>query len=278
MKKTVLFIFLLAFSFSGFSQTIIFEELFDAVDFPATWTTVDQDGDSFNWYLETWDNPDTKILESYLVSASYDEDNKVALTPENYLISPKIDLTGLTGTVQLKYAVQIGDPDYAGEHYKVAVSTTGKEVADFTNIVKEETCTADDYYDIYPFWHERTVDLTPFIGQSIYLTFCHFDCTDMYLFYLDSVQVTNLAAVNVVNRGQSNINIYPNPAKEKLLVTGTFENAQVQLYAADGRQVYRSAKETKQASINVSHLENGVYFLKINSQKGIITRKVNVSH
>jgi len=277
MKKSVLLIFLLAISITGFSQSVIFEELFDKAEFPATWSTIDQDGDTYNWYLETWDNP-AGSLESYLVSASYDDVNQVALTPENYLISPQINLAGLTGTVHLKYAIQIGEPDYAEEHYKVAVSTTGKEVADFTTIVKEETCTADDFYDTYPYWHDRVVDLTPFIGQNIYLTFVHFDCTDMYLFYLDSVQVVNTPAVNITKHELSNITIYPNPAKEKIQVNGTFENAQVQLFSADGRLVYKSAKETKQSNIDVSNLENGVYMLKFNSQKGIITSKVNVSH
>jgi len=278
MKKTLLFIFLLAISISGFSQTLVFEEYFNDGAIPATWTTIDQDGDTKNWYAETWQNDATGILESYTRSDSYDGVAKVALTPENYLISPQINLTGLTGTVNLRYTIQITSVDYPAEHYKVAVSTTGKAVADFTNIVKDEVCTEADYYDTDPFWHERTIDLTQFIGQSIYLTICHFDCTDMDGFLLDSVQVSNTPAVGLINREQASVSIYPNPAKEKIQVNGAFENAQVQLFTVDGRLVYKSAKETKQTNINVSRLENGVYILKINSQKGVITRKVNVSH
>lgn len=275
MKKTVLFIFLLAIGFSGFSQAFVLEEYFDGGVIPATWTTIDQDGDGNNWYAGTWANP-AGFTESYLVSASYLKPN--ALTPENYLVTPQIDLTKLTGTLNLRYTIQVGDVDYPEEHYKVAVSTTGNAVADFTNIVKDEVCTAADYYDSVPFWHERTIDLTPFIGQSIYLTFCHYDCTDMYRFYLDSVRVSNTPAVNIVKRDLSNVTIFPNPAKEKIQINGAFENAQVQLFTADGRLVYKSAKETKQTNINVSNLENGVYILKVNSQKGIITKKINVSH
>lgn len=260
MKKPLLFAFLLTFSFSVFSQTFLFEEYFDGGTLPATWTTIDHDGDGNNWYAEIWDNP-AGFTESYMVSESWLDPDP--LTPENYLVSPQIDLTGLSGTVKLRYTIQIGDPDYAEEHYKVAVSTTGKAVADFTNIVKEETCTAADFWDTYPYWHERIVYLTPFIGQSIYLAFCHFDCTDMFTFYLDSVQVSNATAVNIINHEQSNVSIYPNPAKGKLQVTGSFENAQIQLFTVDGRQVYRTAKATKQANIDVSRLENGVYILKI---------------
>jgi hypothetical protein len=275
VKKSLLLIFLLSVNISAFCQTTLFEEYFDGGTIPASWATIDQDGDTYNWFGDTWDNP-AGFTESYVISESWVDPNP--LTPENYLVSPQINLTGLTGTVQLRYTLQVGDANNFAEHYKVAVSTTGKEVADFSNIVKEETCVAEDYYNVAPFWHERTVDLTPFIGQSIYLTFCHFNCTDMYRFYLDSVQVFNAPEVNIAYRGQSEVTINPNPATDKLKVTGTFENAQVQLFTADGRLVYKSTKETKLANINVSRLGNGVYILKINSQKGIITKKVNILH
>lgn len=276
MKKFTLLLLLVAISISGFSQTTIFEEYFGS-GIASAWANIDQDGDTYKWYAETWNNPNG-LTENYVVSASYDYGNNVALTPENYLISPQINLTGLTGTVKLRYTIQIDDPDYAAEHYKVAVSTTGKGVADFTNIVKDEICTPADYYNAFPYWHQRIVDLTPFVGQNIYLTFVHFACTDMSLFYLDSVQVSNSPHVNLTNREQASVTIYPNPAKDKIQVSGAFENAQVQLFTADGRMVYKSAKETKQANINVFGLENGVYILKINSQKGTITKKVNIMH
>lgn len=255
---------------------MIFEEYFDG-GIPSAWANIDQDGDTYNWYSETWNNPNGSE-EKYVVSASYDYANKVPLTPENYLITPQINLTGLTGSVQLRYTIQIDDPDFAEEHYKVAVSTTGKAVADFTNVVKDEICTAADYYKEFPYWHERIVDLTPFIGQNIYLTLVHFDCTDMSLLYLDSLQVSNSPDVNLTNREQSSVSIYPNPAKGKIQVNGSFENAQVQLFTADGRMVYKSVKESRQANINVSGLESGVYILKINSQKGTLTKKVNISN
>lgn len=191
MKKSLLFIFLLAFCLPGFSQSFLFEEYFDGGILPNTWANIDQDGDGLSWYADTWDGNPNVTLESYVVSASYDKNHTPkALTPENYLVSPKIDLTGLHGTVSLRYTIQVGDDVDFAEHYKVAVSTTGNTVADFTNNVKEETCTVDDYYDTYPYWHPRTIDLTPFIGQKIYLSFCHYNCTNMLKFYLDSVQVS----------------------------------------------------------------------------------------
>ncbi len=275
MKKSLLLVFLLSVSIFAFCQTTIFEEYFDRGVIPASWATIDQDGDTYNWFADTWDNP-LGFTESFVISESWIDPSP--LTPENYLVSPQINLTGLTGTVQLRYTLQVGDANNFAEHYKVAVSTTGKEVADFSDIVKEETCVAEDFYNVAPFWHKRTVDLTPFIGQSIYLTFCHFNCTDMYRIYLDSVQVLNAPVVNIADREHSDVTIIPNPATDKIKVTGAFVNAQVQLYTAEGRLVYQSANETKLTNINVSRLENGLYILKINSHKGITIKKVTISH
>lgn len=278
MKKSVLFIFLLAISISGFSQTFVLEEYFvGPLGLPATWTTIDQDGDTYNWGFDTWDNP-AGFLEDYATSSSWINSTVGAVTPENYLITPQINLTGFSGTLKLRYTIQVTNDDYPAEHYKVAVSTTGNTAADFTTIVKEETCTAADYYDTYPYWHERIVDLTQFIGQNIYLTWCHYDCTDQEDFLLDSVQVIYNTDVSTPDFQQANVVVYPNPASEKILVTGSFENAQLKMFTVDGRQVFQVAEVSKQVSVNVSTFENGVYVLRIESPKGIITKKVNISH
>lgn len=273
MIKLILFVFMLIISTYGFSQTFLLEEYFnDPSNIPATWTTIDKDGDSYNWRIIT------SGTEIYAASDSWRSGGIGPLTPENYLVSPKIDLTGLSGTVSLRYTIQIADPEFVEEHYKVAVSTTGNSAADFTTSVFEETCSTADFYENYPFWHERIADLTPFIGKSIYLSWCHFDCTDKYKLVLDSIQVSYSTNVSLVQCESSNVTVYPNPASEEVLVSGSFENAQLQLFTADGRQVYQSPKETKQAHIDVSRLQEGLYFLKIKSSKGIIARKFNILH
>jgi hypothetical protein len=273
MKKTFLLAFLIVFSTFGFSQTFLLEEYFnESINLQTTWTTFDQDGDGHNWHVFTFDTIGFAVSDSWMAGFIG------ALTPENYLVSPQISLTGLSGTVQLRYTIQVPDPLLFAEHYKVAVSTTGKQAADFTNLVTEETCTADDYYELYPYWHERIVDLTPYIGQNIYFTFCHYNCTDQYQLLLDSIQVSYSTDVKIADYDQADINVYPNPASEKLVVSGSFENAQMQLFTAEGRQVFQSGKATRQAGINVSSLGNGIYILKIKSQKGVITKKINILH
>lgn len=273
MIKSMLFTIMMIVSISGFSQVFLLQEFFDDPSkLPATWKTIDKDGDTYNWRIN---NSGTEI---YAVSDSWRSGGIGRLKPENYLVSPKIDLTGLSGIVKLRYTIQIADPDSVKEHYKVSVSTTGNSAADFTTTVFEETCTKAEYCENLPFWHERIIDLTPFLGRNIYITWCHFKCTDMYNLSLDSIQVSYLSDVSVSDRDQIDVTVYPNPAKERLLVSGSFEEAHIHLFTASGRQVYESAKVTKQAYIDVSGFGSGLYFLEIRSKKGIFTKKISISH
>jgi hypothetical protein len=273
MIKSMLFAIIMIVSVSGFSQVYLLQEFFDdPVKLPSTWTSIDKDGDGHNWRINSAGS------EVFAVSDSWMSGVPGVLKPENYLISPKINLSGLSGTVKLRYTIQIPDPVSVEEHYKVAVSIAGNKAADFKDIVLEETCTTADYYENLPEWKERLVDLTPYIGQNIYLTWCHFNCTNIYQILLDSIQVSYSPNLILADPEQCKVSAYPNPAKDKLLITGSFENAYLQLFTTKGQQVYQSYNETKQANINVSCFENGVYILKVNSQKGIVTKKVFISH
>jgi hypothetical protein len=270
MKKLITFFSFLLISVSGFSQTYVMEEFFDdTLTFPpANWTMIDADGDTYNWRMNSWDNG--TFLEVYAVSDSWLSGGIGALTPENYLVTPQINLTSATGVVRLRYTVQVADQDYYEEKYKVAVSTTGNAVADFTNVVFTETLDTSVYY----VWKERILDLTPFIGQQIYLTFCHFDCTDMYKLLLDSVQVYYGPNTGVTEYSAFEVTVAPNPATHNLIVNGEFDNASLRMFTMDGRLVYSAADVTRYLNIDVSDFSRGMYLVEIESSKGKTTRKI----
>lgn len=274
MKKLITLISFFLTTLTGFSQTYVLQEFFnDSINFPpSNWTMIDADGDTYNWRINTWDNG--TFTEVYAVSDSWLSGGVGPLTPENYLVTPQINLTNATGSVKVRYTVQIADQDYYEEKYKVAVSTTGNQVADFTNIIHTEVTTLNDYY----VWTERILDLTPFIGQQIYLTFCHFDCTDMYKLLLDSVQVFYGPNAGVPELSAFEVSVSPNPATHNLIVNGEFSNATVRMYTLDGRVVFDAAAVNRYLNIDVSGLGRGMYLVEIESAKGKTTRKIALTH
>jgi cyanophycinase-like exopeptidase len=81
----------------------IFLEDFDtSAGIPAGWTLIDSDGDGKNWYWDSYGG------DGYLLSASYEG---VALTPDNWIITPSIQL----GTAPSGYKLTLqANPSAAG--------------------------------------------------------------------------------------------------------------------------------------------------------------------
>lgn len=146
------------------------------------WSQFDKDGDTYQWDVST--GITTHSGTGVITSSSYDN-TAGALTPENWLVSPNIDLSTAigSGALTLKYYVVAVDQAWPSEHYKVVVSTTGAaSTANFTDILVEETITAGAYF-------EKIVNLDAYAGQTINIAFVHFNCTDMFAIAIDDVSV-----------------------------------------------------------------------------------------
>ena len=149
------------------------------------WTTVDNDNDGYAWvdgytsfgpgYAHTGDG--------FYASASYINDIGV-LTPDNWLISPQMQLTAGNNYTLTWYDGAI-DATYYDEHYAVYVSTTGAGISNFTATtpVFQTTLTTANYT-------LRTVDLSAYAGQNIYIAFRHYNSTDVFWLKIDDISIT----------------------------------------------------------------------------------------
>lgn len=203
MKK-IFAIFVLCFAvFAAKAQISLLQESFDESTMPAGWTAIDADGDGFNWDPSVAvGNFTTNSGAGCVVSASYDNDNSVALTPDNWLISPAVVIPASAQDVTLSWWAKGQDPNYAVEHYAVYVSTTGTAVTDFTSPAVYEGNSTGDYVNL-------TVDLTSYAGQSIYIAFRHYNVSDMFFLNLDDIEVTYVNP-NIAN-APSNFTATPDP-------------------------------------------------------------------
>lgn len=184
MKK-ILSIFVLCFALvCANAQNVIFHEGFEGGVIPAGWTAIDIDGDGFNWNVCT--SSEGALMKTVdgvgcVGSLSYDNDTYSALTPDNYLITPAIQLTG---DATLHFFVAGQDDSYAAEHFSVYVSTTGTSVSDFTTVLTSGVSTAN--------YVEYTCDLSAYAGQTVYIAFRHHNSTDEYMLVMDEVSVTQV--------------------------------------------------------------------------------------
>ena len=151
---------------------------------PAGWTALDADGDGHSWIAwdyskDPYDENGNRISfdRKNVESASWIEEG--ALTPDNWLISPQVPLKG-----KLSLWAKGVDPAYADEPFAIYLSTTGKDVADFTTVLIPETVAQGVFT-------EYTADLSAYAGQVGYIAIRHFNVTDMYRLGVDNITITD---------------------------------------------------------------------------------------
>lgn len=152
-------------------------ETMEKGEMPAGWTTVDADGDGNNWEVipsedegYAWGHNSVKCLSS----ASYDKGNEMALTPDNWLISPSRPLEG-----RFTFYAEGIDVSYSQEHFAVYVSTTDRNTESFAQVSEEYVATS--------VWKKYTIDLSSYGGQVGYVAIRHFNVTDMFLLLIDDM-------------------------------------------------------------------------------------------
>ena len=177
-----------------------FSQNFNNSVLPEGWTTIDADGDGYNWVL-------TNQMAAYGYSASNDghygtvgmtsgsyHGSVGPLTPDNYLVTPKVNL--VQGSTFSFWACA-QDADYPAEHFGVYVSDNG--TSGWT-MVEEWTMTAkgasgnkgngrDGNTRDIGNWYQYTVDLSAYAGEK-YIAIRHFNCSDEFFLEVDDILLT----------------------------------------------------------------------------------------
>ena len=115
------------------------------------------------------------LSESY-ISAPTSGGSGSAVYPDNYLVSPKIQLGG-----SFTFYAAVRMSNYPAEKFSVLVSESGNSISDFTHTELTVTLSNNS-------WNEYTVDLSAYNGMG-YVAIRHYDCYDQHLLYVDDVTV-----------------------------------------------------------------------------------------
>ncbi len=176
MKKLYLLALSLLIISSLSAQAIWSDDFENGID---NWTTIDVDGDGNNWELNDFfaTHSGTQCIASASWSGS-------PLTPNNYISSPIIDLINETGPLALSWWAYAQDQAWAAEHYEVWISNDNTQAGiEAGTMVFEETLSA------YGEYVERTVDISAYAGQAIFVTFVHNDVSDFFWVNIDDVSI-----------------------------------------------------------------------------------------
>ena len=91
---------------------------------------------------------------------------------------------------------------------------------------------------------------------------------------MDDINLSELTVVSIDDKNTNNIHIYPNPAKDYMIID-LVDESQVSVYNISGQLVHAFEANT-QSIVNTKDWTKGIYFINIQSNNGNIQKKIVV--
>ena len=191
----------------------------------------------------------------------------VAKAPNNdWLISPKVQLgTNSSFTCWVKTYMS----DWGLERYRVGVSTTNEDPGSFTIISSGSYLEAP-----VAAWEQKTFDLSAYDNQQIHLAV---NCVsnDAFIFMIDDMSINTSTTNNDNVEIESIISIYPNPAVDYININmGNISKAELIALDVCGKVVKHFDLNESKATIDLSYLSKGIYYLNIRTDNEEIIKKL----
>lgn len=165
-------------------------------------------GTGFNWSSST-----TAYAGSKAAFVRYE--NVTGGNAEDWLVTPMIDLANVSSPSLSFYTRQSFSTDY-GSTYYVKVSTTSQtDISTFTDAATWTETTLNAAYNVY---EQKTVDLSAYVGQQIYLAFVMSN-DDGDSWFIDDVKVNANTQNNIT--WSPITNLYTDPAATIAYVANT---------------------------------------------------------
>lgn len=257
MRKTITLLFSLLFVANlAYAQEVVFEDNFSSGI--SAWTLHDEDGDGFNFEAVQYE--DGMIA---MVSYSYHNETFSPLTPDNYAVSPAIDVSDFTA---LKLAYEVGgqDPDYSGETYTVYVSS-GNTVEDFLDeeiTISFNENLANDATTHGAQQSRLLEDLEMFDDvDTVYIAFRHHDSSDEFAINFTNV---SLSGTDILGTDKHYIEGFAHFVNGKNLTIRTEENiSSLNVYNVIGQSIYSSNPNDNLVTATLDNLNKGMYIGEI---------------
>ena len=262
MKKLLLSATLLVASFTSVNAQVFTE---DWTSPNAGWvsTQVAPDADTNFWGIASVSTGALVSQGNFAISESWIDNpapNGTALTPNNFLISPVINTTALTGSLSLTFKVGSPETTASGfyEEYISVYVTDGYSGLAAALAAPVHSAALAGGEQMYSF----TYNISSMIGvDSLMLVFRHHNCTDENFIALDDIMVSNTAGVN---ENVISSSVFPNPTNSILNIEVAEEVSSVEVVTMDGKTVARSTSK----NIDVAELKAGLYIYRVTTVSG----------
>ena len=229
------------------AQVTLLNEDFEGNTLPFGWTTIDADGDGHVWEHNSAHNTFYQTHSGSGAAVSLAKLDGVALSPDDWLVSPPVTLIGNT---TLSFWRMVAFFNYC--HYGVYISTTSAtDPSAFTQLF-EETPVSSTYA-----WHERTVDLSAYTGSTVYIAFRHYNNTNLIGVAIDDVVLTSNVSGPIIT-ANPNVLQFPNVPMGQ---NSASQQVTVEAYNTGGSAITATVASPFEVSINDTVFSDSVFFV-----------------
>jgi len=200
----------------------------------------------------------------------------------DYLSSMRVDLTNVAETPFLAFShayamysamfldtLIISVSSNCGDSWETLYEKSAQDLTTVSNFITTSYVPAADE------WVTTYIDLSAYMGQEIKVRFeAHAGYSNNL--YIDDIHILN-EPVGVAEINKNNISVYPNPTQGTLNIADPDEVVQnIQIYDSTGKLVYNSSTKQVHEPIDMSAYQQNMYFIKMQTVKGMVTKKVVV--
>ena len=126
-----------------------------------------------------------------------------------------------------------------------------------------------------------SINLDEYIGKNIKIGFRGYNTFGEFLafdWFVDDVKVvpTDTTDVNVDEIAALKFNVYPNPAKDKVVIEAQSNIQQVTLMGIKGEMLEDRKANSNKVELNLEDYSKGIYVVRIVTEEGVATQKINL--
>ena len=218
-------------------------------------TAYDMYGDQ-SWRNATYNGNSYAYMNGYAGGSAH--------ANEDWLISPLMH--GWYQTITLQF---MSAKNYEGNDLKLMISTDYDGVSEPTDFEWEDLTDMFDWSTTgYEWVASGEVTITNYTANHFYIAFVYTSTDDAAAAWeIDNVKVIAQGLLSVADNAGEKFTVTPNPANDNI----RFElagQAQVSVYDLSGRMVSESRLGAGVATLGVTDLESGVYFLSVRYADG----------
>jgi len=245
-------------------NNLVYETFESGVFPPAGWTVI------ADTTPQTWDTASFDPHSgSYYAQCLYDE--TLTGVQNEYLISPEMDMRGVTSSV-LTFYFQFSQ--YWGitpnDNYDLYVLASTDGGISFPDTIWNELDTDTSAWSSFQ-WVMAQVDLASYIGDSAFaLAFVYYGY-DGAEASIDDILVQTAGAIDETER---EVRVFPNPAKDFLNIEAENYYQSVELTDINGKVYFSETGEFKNKVLSLEGLSTGVYFLTLISEDFVYSKKI----